>query len=154
MTTVGDARKRGERTLAAYIAGPLFNDHEKWFLEQIDKVCKELGIDTFLPHRDTHFDSEVDTVGIFKADVRGLVGKGLIIALLDGQDIDSGTATELGIAYCNSMPAIGITTDTIRRSYSNAMPTAICEMSLGIVHSLEQLKAELSEFVMKRKGLR
>lgn len=137
----------------AYIAGPLFNMHERWYLERIDKVCRSCGLDTFLPHRDTHFDSEVDVIGIFEADLKGLLGVDLVVALLDGQDIDSGTCVELGIAF-NSLhpPAIvGITTDSIRRAYSNAMPYAICMKSLGVVDSLDELRRAIMRWFTAQK---
>jgi len=35
-----------------YIAGPLCDEKNRDFLEQIDKICKDLGFETFLPHRD------------------------------------------------------------------------------------------------------
>jgi nucleoside 2-deoxyribosyltransferase len=137
----------------AYIAGPLFNEHERWYLEQIDFICRALGIDAFLPHRDAKFASESDTVAIFRADVAGLRSANLVIALLDGQDIDSGTCVELGIAYeHNPRPAIvGITTDTIRRAYSNAMPYAVCMQSLGVVHGLHDLVLSLVRWLEVNK---
>ena len=36
----------------AYIAGPLFDDHEREYLEKITKLVESYGFDTFLPHRD------------------------------------------------------------------------------------------------------
>jgi len=35
-----------------YIAGPLFNVHEKKYLEEIAAVLEGAGYDCFLPHRD------------------------------------------------------------------------------------------------------
>ena len=35
-----------------YIAGPLFNTHERWYLEQIAAALEAAGYATFLPHRD------------------------------------------------------------------------------------------------------
>ena len=35
-----------------YIAGPLFNDHERDFLEAIALCLEEEGFKCFLPHRD------------------------------------------------------------------------------------------------------
>lgn len=134
----------------AYIAGPLFNEHERWYLERIDEVVRSCRFKTFLPHRDTNFKSEEDAVGIFNTDVAGIMGKDLIVALLDGQDIDSGTCVELGIAYSNAIPAIGITTDIIRRAYSNAMPYGVCLKSLGIVHSLDELRSSLLGWLNRR----
>ena len=42
-----------------YIAGPLFNVHEKKYLEEIAEVLEGNGYDCFLPHRDqTGIDPE------------------------------------------------------------------------------------------------
>ena len=35
-----------------YIAGPLFNVHEKKYLEEIAEVLEGADFDCFLPHRD------------------------------------------------------------------------------------------------------
>ena len=35
-----------------YIAGPLFNDHERDFLESIALCLEKEGCECFLPHRD------------------------------------------------------------------------------------------------------
>ena len=35
-----------------YIAGPLFNNHERDFLESIALSLEEKGFECFLPHRD------------------------------------------------------------------------------------------------------
>lgn len=152
LTTLEEAKKKIHimNQLGAYIAGPLFNEHERWYLEEIDAVVRSCGLNTFLPHRDTNFKSEEDIINIFDTDVEGLIDKDLIVALLDGQDIDSGTCTELGIAYCNGITAVGITTDIIRRSYSNAMPYGVCLKSLGVVHSLDELKNTIVDWLKSR----
>ncbi len=36
----------------AYIAGPLFDDHERNYLESIAEIFETRGYKTFLPHRD------------------------------------------------------------------------------------------------------
>jgi len=131
--------------MRAYIAGPLFNEHERWYLEKIAKLCRSLEIDTFLPHRDAVFSSESDCEAIFEADVKGLSNCDIVIALLDGQDIDSGTCVELGIAWMAGKEIVGITTDIIRRAYSNAMPYGVCLKSWGIVKGLEEL-----EYVLRK----
>lgn len=133
----------------AYIAGPLFNVHERWYLEGIASVVERAGFDTFLPHRDAKFPDESDVLGIFGADVEGLTGCQLVIALLDGQDIDSGTCVELGIAYTRGIPVLGVTTDEIRRVYANAMPMGVCLSSFGVVHGLDELAADLPAILIE-----
>ena len=36
----------------AYIAGPLFDEGERWFVERLDAIARDAGFETFLPHRD------------------------------------------------------------------------------------------------------
>ena len=35
-----------------YVAGPLFDEGERWWIEQIEQTISEVGYKTFLPHRD------------------------------------------------------------------------------------------------------
>ena len=102
-----------------YIAGPLFNSHEKHYLEKISQVLEDNGFDFFLPHRDQIGISEKELENpimtaatkekIFNNDLTALEDSDLTVALLTGQDIDSGTAAEIGFSYANNKPVIAIT---------------------------------------------
>ena len=46
---------------------------------------------------------------IFNNDLNALKTSDLTVALLTGQDIDSGTAAEIGFSYANKKPIIAIT---------------------------------------------
>lgn len=102
-----------------YIAGPLFNSHEKHYLEKISQVLEDNGFDCFLPHRDQIGISEKELENpimtaatkekIFNNDLTALEDSDLTVALLTGQDIDSGTAAEIGFSYANNKPVIAIT---------------------------------------------
>jgi nucleoside 2-deoxyribosyltransferase len=101
-----------------YVAGPLFSSHERGFLEEIVKTLSEkLSIDSikdiFLPHRDAgEVDAHRKNRGfIFDEDIKRLDEADIIIALLDGPDVDSGTSIELGYAYAREKEIFGILTD-------------------------------------------
>ncbi len=132
-----------------YIAGPLFSEGERMFLRELDRRVREAGFDTFLPMRDAGLNKTVNDSNnpqlIFDADINGLDNCDAVIAILDGQDVDSGTCVELGIAYERQMPVIGIATDIIRRTYTNAMPAAICLNSCGIVNSIDDVIVKVSD---------
>jgi nucleoside 2-deoxyribosyltransferase len=112
-----------------YIAGPLFNKHEQMYLEDIAKELEGKGYDCFLPHRDQPADideSEMKNTAmlsqeskdkIFKIDLDALDAADLTVALLSGQDIDSGTSAEIGYTYAQGKPVIGI--DAFERRYRN-----------------------------------
>tara|TARA_B110000091_G_scaffold184522_1_gene203845 strand:- start:124 stop:555 length:432 start_codon:yes stop_codon:yes gene_type:complete len=102
-----------------YIAGPLFNAHERSYLELIAAELEGSGYKCFLPHRDqSGIDkSELEVTNmsqttkdkIFNADLTALKEADLTVALMTGQDIDSGTAAEIGFTYANGKPIIAIT---------------------------------------------
>ncbi len=110
-----------------YIAGPLFNVHEKKYLEEIAEVLEGNGYDCFLPHRDqTGIDPEELKYNdmsqstkdiIFQTDVHALNDSDLVVALVTGQDIDSGTASEIGYMYAKNKPVIALTAE--ERRYRN-----------------------------------
>jgi nucleoside 2-deoxyribosyltransferase len=102
-----------------YIAGPLFNDHERTYLELIAAELEDNGYKCFLPHRDQSGIDESELEGtnmsqatkdkIFNTDLTALKEADLTVALITGQDIDSGTAAEIGFTYANGKPVIAIT---------------------------------------------
>ena len=106
-------------TKKIYIAGPLFNTHEKGYLEKIAIELESNEFECFLPHRDqkdvTKEElkqlnmSNATKEKIFNNDLNALKTSDLTVALLTGQDIDSGTAAEIGFSYANKKPIIAIT---------------------------------------------
>ena len=106
-------------TKKIYIAGPLFNTHEKGYLEKIAIELESNEFECFLPHRDQKDVTEEELKQlnmsnatkekIFNNDLNALKASDLIVALLTGQDIDSGTAAEIGFSYANKKPIIAIT---------------------------------------------
>ena len=131
-----------------YIAGKLTSESEREELEKLAKICEDLGIETFLPHRDVGLYEDIKNVEeIFKGDIiEGFKYCKLVIALLDGLHVGAGTAWELGYAYANKIPAIGIKTD---EPIENALEylSAILLGSMKIVKSLGELEEELRGFV-------
>ena len=106
-------------TKKIYIAGPLFNTHEKGYLEKIAIELESNEFECFLPHRDQKDITEEELKQlnlsnatkekIFNNDLNALKASDLTVALLTGQDIDSGTAAEIGFSYANKKPIIAIT---------------------------------------------
>jgi nucleoside 2-deoxyribosyltransferase len=52
-----------------YIAGPLFDDHERKYLEEISDILEKYSYDTFLPHRDAGLVKGEFTLEIKKKDL-------------------------------------------------------------------------------------
>jgi len=143
-----------------YVAGPLFSQAERDFLENmVDCLAKAVNLDPiinfFLPHRDGGELGKGPTRPyIFNLDINKINAADVIIALLDGQDSDSGTCIELGYAYALNKKIFGILTDF--RSYCtndhephrpNLMVWGVCEKGNTICDSLESLSRAFSEYV-------
>lgn len=137
-----------EKAKKIYIAGKIGTENEKEILEEIDRLCKELGFETFLPHRDVGIAKEMEDVGkIFHGDINiGLKNSDLVIAILDGLHVGAGTAWELGYAYAKGIPAIGLKTDEPVEEALNYL-SSILIGSMPIVNSLEELGRKISESI-------
>lgn len=150
----------GTSEIKIYVAGPLFSSHERRYLEElVNTIASKLGLSPmknfFLPHRDAG-DIGSSSVGrdeVFNVDLKELEKCRIVIALLDGQDVDSGTAVELGIAYAKGKKVFGILTDW-RRWHGdsigqiNNMIWGICDKGMRIYKGindvlLEDLKKEM-----------
>lgn len=130
--------------MKVYIAGKIGTGNEKSILLEIDKLCKSLGLQTFLPHRDVGICSGIDDVErIFNGDIKnGFKDCDLVIVNLNGLHVGAGTAWELGYAYAKGIPAIGVKTD---EPVSEALEylSAIIISSTEIVSSLDELEKKI-----------
>ena len=131
----------------AYIAGPLFDDHEREYLEKIAKIVESYGISTFVPHRDAGLVTGDFTyekkVKVFDVDMEYLEPADIVIALLTGRDVDSGTAAEIGYAYKAGKRLIGISANTIKPI--NNFGWGIFSYGKDIVESLDDLNTLLEK---------
>ena len=132
----------------AYIAGPLFNEGERWFDEQIEHITALAGYTTFLPHRDgkeAKLKNEANIANIFREDVAAIDRADIVIANLNGITTDDGTAWELGYAYAKGKHLVGVYTDW-RTQFQHQVVNLMLECSLHkLVRSLDELKAYLAE---------
>ena len=133
--------------MKAYIAGPLFDDHEREYLEKIAEILEETGISTFLPHRDaglvTGEFTQEKKVKVFDKDMEFLEPADIVIALLTGRDVDSGTAAEIGYAYKSGKRLIGISANTVKPI--NNFIWGLFNYGENILESLDDLKLLLSK---------
>jgi nucleoside 2-deoxyribosyltransferase len=143
-----------------YVAGPLFSQAEREFLEKmVDCLAEVAHLDPiknfFLPHRDGGELGKGPTrTQIFNLDTNTLKQADLVVALLDGPDVDSGTCVELGIAYSLGKKIFGIMTDF--RSYltsdrepqrPNLMVWGVCEEGKTLFHTLPELSESFASYV-------
>jgi len=133
--------------MKVYIAGPLCNEKERKFVEEIDKICREFGFQTFLPHRDAGLWKNLkDTKTIAQRDLEGFKDCDLVIASLNGFNIGAGTAWEMGYAFSKNIPVIAIKTDRkIEESVEDI--SAIIVGTTKIVTSFNKLKEEMAKLI-------
>lgn len=134
-----------------YIAGPLFNTHERLYLEQIAQSLEEKGYSTFLPHRDAGVLNALNSTErsrLFNADLDALDKSDVCVALLTGADHDSGTSAELGYMFAKGKPCFGVT-DDIR--WMNNLIWGLCDMGHNIAKDIDSLVA-LIESKMSLNG--
>ena len=133
-----------------YVAGPLFNTHERWYLERIAEALEANGYRTFLPQRDAGLvkpDSLEMRERIFHKDIEALNACDLCVALLTGADHDSGTSAELGYLYALGKPCIRITDD--KRANLNTIIWGICGEGKRIVRTIDEVLEMVRNFAEK-----
>ena len=143
-----------------YVAGPLFSEAERGFLNlMVDTLAKASGLDSvtdfFLPHRDGgELGKGPKRKDIFELDIKQVNSAKIIVALLDGQDVDSGTCIELGYGYAKGKKIFGLLTDF--RAYCttdpephrpNLMVWGVCEAGHTIFSNLSSLAEGFTEYV-------
>lgn len=131
-----------------YLAGPLFDEGERWHIEQLEQLVAELGFRTFLPHRDNP-PKTVDTVAEIFANNRDAIDEcDLVVANLNGVTTDDGTAWEVGYAYARDRTLIGFHTDW-RRRFTDEVVNLMLERSLDhLVRSTDELVLVLQPLVV------
>jgi len=128
-----------------YIAGPLFNTHERRYLDDIANQLEREGFDTFLPQRDAGVITDWNHATrkrVFDVDVAALDRCDICVALLTGADHDSGTCVELGYLYGLHKPCFGLT-DDLRSDMLNNMVWGACDQGRRVYRSLPELIAAL-----------
>ena len=133
-----------------YIAGPLFNQHERQYLEDMENHLESNGFECFLPHRDLKGvdESELKTTEmsqetkdkIFSIDLNALKNADITVALITGWDIDSGTSAEIGYTYARNKPIIAV--DASERRFRNLFVEG---MIYKKVHNIGQIITAIKE---------
>jgi len=96
-----------------YLAAPLFSEGELDFNRMLRDKIKSSGFIVFLPQEDSNNVKDRDDRQkiIFSKNEAAIKSSDIIVAVLDGADVDSGTAWEIGYAYALHKPILGLRTD-------------------------------------------
>jgi len=124
-----------------YIAGPLFTEEQRRYLEKVEKAIQEIGYKTYLPHRDAGIFKRNENSGeeFFKKDIEKINECNIVVAVLNGSEVDSGTSWEMGFAYSKNIKIYGILDDT-RKPSKNLLNPMILNSTTEVVDNIEELK--------------
>ena len=107
-----------------YFANALFSQADINYNAQLAAQIRNLSpqIDLYLPQENNDINDKqayADSKMIAQADTEKLLVSDLVIAILDGNTIDNGVASEIGVAYAQKIPIIGLYTDTRQQGAGN-----------------------------------
>ncbi|CAG1008480.1 MAG: nucleoside 2-deoxyribosyltransferase [Candidatus Methanoperedens sp.] len=96
-----------------YIAAPLFSEAECDFNRKLRDEIISAGFKVFLPQEDSNNikDMKDRQKIIFNKNLKGIENSDILVAVIDGADVDSGTAWEIGFAFAKGKPLLGLRTD-------------------------------------------
>ena len=94
-----------------YQAGPLFSDADRAWHRNFKMKLGAAGYEVLWPGDLFSAGEKVTAKQIMEADRDALLSCDAVVALLDGAQVDDGTAWEIGYACAKGMPVIGIRTD-------------------------------------------
>lgn len=95
--------------LKIYFAGPMFVPYERTYIAECAARLRAEGFEVFVPHEQMNkrpaeenqrfmaMDEISKAVYVYDTDFAGLQWANVVVALLDGTQVDDGTATEIGI---------------------------------------------------------
>ncbi len=140
-----------------YQAGPLFSDAERAWHRQLRTRLEDCGFTVIWPG-DLISAADVQAWGndaarrIMETDRDALLSCDAVVALLDGPQVDDGTAWEIGFACAREIPVIGIRTDFRQGGDTgtglvNAMIEGSCQT---IVRSVKKLVPALRALSLKK----
>lgn len=130
-----------------YLAAPLFNEAERLFNSKIALELREKGFEVWLAQealfikQGTHKEKKM----IYEADISALKASDVVVAVLDGKEVDEGVAYEMGYAKAIGKPIAGLKTD--HRTFSGTEEVNLMlEVSLiKICKSIEEVINLLSK---------
>ncbi len=160
-----------ENTMKIYFASPLFTEMEVTFNQVLVEKIRQTypDVEVFLPQEQGDINDKnayADSKMIAQLDTQAVLDSDLLIAVLDGQVIDPGVASEIGVAYQAGIPILGLYSDsrqlgadnqdklnalkTVAESqfgYVNLYTVGLIKLNGKIVSSSQDLLQAIAEFL-------
>jgi nucleoside 2-deoxyribosyltransferase len=128
-----------------YLAAPLFSDAEKAYNQKVARELEEAGFDVFLPQLGCPGSEGIED--IFECCIDNLKKCHVVVAILDGPQVDDGTAFEVGHAIASGTPVVGLRTDFRRVGEHGA------DINMMLKESVVRMCSTISEVIAALKDL-
>ena len=128
-----------------YWAAPMFSAADREYNEKYVQILRDAGISVYNPMKDAvYIGTNPSDVEIFKKDIAAVKDCRVFVANIDQESIDSGVASQTGIANLLGKPIIGVFTDSRRDRpknsiYKNPHVMGAIKSSGEIISSLDEL---------------
>lgn len=111
-------------TKQIYYAAPLFSRADQFYNEHLASLLREAfpAEAFYVPQEQTDINDKslyADSQQIADYDVRELLKSKLVVASLDGGQVDPGVAAEIGIAYHAGIPVVALYSDVRQEGADN-----------------------------------
>jgi nucleoside 2-deoxyribosyltransferase len=133
--------------LQIFLAAPLFSEAERDFNSKVTTTLRKEGFKVWLAqeHKFVQDHSTIQKQTIFHEDLDAVRKSDFILAVLDGVDVDSGVAFEMGFGYATKKPIVGLKTD--HRVFSR-----VESVNLMLEVPLVKLCKNIAEAIVVLKG--
>lgn len=110
--------------MKAYLANGLFSLGDRLVNEQLAAAIREVipNIELYVPQENDAINDKTayaNSLAIAQADLEMLQKSDVLVAVLDGVEIDSGVAAEIGAFAMLNRPIIGVFTDVRQQGRDN-----------------------------------
>jgi nucleoside 2-deoxyribosyltransferase len=144
-----------------YLAGPLFSDAERDWLDLFAARIRDAGIGCFVPHEEFDELRELSPSEVFRVDGEGLRSANVLVAWLDGPVVDDGTACEIGMfaqLVASGDPQyrgiVGVVTDLrLQRRRGNAVGDGMNLFVVGAIEATGRLCWSVDEAISALREL-
>jgi nucleoside 2-deoxyribosyltransferase len=99
--------------MKVFLAAPLFSEAEREFNFKIAKRLRDEGFEVWFAQEVLFIKERVhkEKRRIYEGDVSALKTSDMVVAVLDGVEVDAGVAYEMGYAKALGKPIVGFKTD-------------------------------------------
>lgn len=129
-----------------YLASPLFSEGERRYNTYLAEVLRKNFFSVYLPQE---FDDTAEARGknrermIYDKNLSELKNADIVVGVIDGSDVDSGTSWEMGYAFASGKRVIALRTD-FRKFSGNERVNLMLETGAEVVLSVDELVSALS----------